>query len=277
MAAPAYVSAYVNMRATTSYVSQSSSGSTGLDVTTIDMDGAVRVGPVVFESEASFYAGAPAGITQAYYQDYVFYRHGSRFVYDLPDEAMRIRVGDITPDSTAFQTAPDLLGISVQKAYAELQPGKSIRPTGSHSFRVERPSEVDIIIDEVPFRHIRLFPGNYDLSEIPLRPGASNIKLVIVDDTGQRQTLEFRGFSGHELLAPGISEWSFNAGIKSLDQGVVQGGQPGRDPATEHDRCPQKQHFTAALLLLRQARCDRVLPDRHHHGGDLGYQCASGR
>ena len=40
---PADVSGYLNMRATAAYVSQSSSGSTGLDVTTVDLEGAVEV------------------------------------------------------------------------------------------------------------------------------------------------------------------------------------------------------------------------------------------
>ena len=224
---PANVSAYVNMRVTGAYVSQSSSGSTGIDATTVDLDGALRFRGFVLESEASLYAGAPAGLTQAYYQDYVFYRHGTRFVYDLPEEATRIRLGDFTPDYTGFQNAPDMLGLSVQQSYAQLQPGKTIRPTGSHSFSLERPSSVDIIIDKVLFRHIKLAPGNYDLSDIPLRAGANDVKLVIEDDTGARRTLEFNAFSGNELLAPGISEWSFNAGIKSYDQGAIQQGSPG--------------------------------------------------
>ncbi len=219
---PANVSGYLNMRATASYVSQASSGSTGLDVTTVDFDGAARFRGVVIEGEASLYAGTPAGLTETSYQDYVFYRHGTRLVYDLPEEATRIRVGDITPDYAGFQTVPDLFGLSVQQTYAQLQPGKTIRPTGSHSFSIERPSSVDIIIDDVLFRHIKLAPGNYNLSDIPLRAGANNVKLVIEDDTGARRTLEFSAFSGGELLAPGISEWSFNAGIKSYDQGAVQ-------------------------------------------------------
>ena len=220
------------MRAIAGYVSQSSSGNAGFDATQIDLQGAVRVGGTVLESEASLYAGSAAGLSQASYQDYVFYRHGTRLVYDLPENAMRIRVGDISPDYMAFQTAPDLLGLSVQQTYQQLQPGKSIRPTGSHSFRIERPSEVDIIIDNVLFRHIRLAPGNYDLSELPLRPGANNIKLAISDDTGARQTLEFTAFSGNELLAPGISEWSLSAGIKSFDAGVLTqpGGSGGANP-----------------------------------------------
>jgi outer membrane usher protein len=231
MARPAEMAGYLNMRATAAYVSQSSSGGTGMDVTTVDLDGAMRFRGAVLESEASFYAGAPAGLTQAYYQDYVFYRHGTRLVYDLPEDAMRIRFGDFAPDITGFQGGPDLLGVSIQQSYKQLQPGKTIRPTGSHSFSIERPSNVDIIIDGVLFKHIRLAPGNYNLSDIPLRAGANDVQLVIMDDTGTRRTLEFKAFSGNDLLAPGVSEWSFSGGIKSYDQGVVQlPGSPGAMP-----------------------------------------------
>ena len=218
---PAYVSAYLNMRLAASYVSQSSAGNTGAQAPALDFDGAVRVGPVVLEGEGAFSTGSPTEFAQNYFQTYVLYRRGTRLVYDLPEEAIRFRAGDITPEYAGFQTSSDLLGISAEKSYAQLQPGKSIRPTGAHSFRIERLSNVDIIVDEALFRRIRLAPGNYNLSDLPLRPGANNVKLVIEDDAGARQTLEFTAFSGNELLAPGISEWSVNAGIKSYDQGVA--------------------------------------------------------
>ena len=54
---PAYVSAYLNMRMAASYVSQSSSGSTGVEAPSFDFDGAMRIGPVVLESEGTFYTG----------------------------------------------------------------------------------------------------------------------------------------------------------------------------------------------------------------------------
>ncbi len=221
---PAYVSAYLNMHLTASYMGQSAYGGTGVEAPTIDFDGAVRVGPYVVEAEGTFYNPGSQWFSPGYFQDYIFYRRGTRLVYDLPDEAIRLRMGDVTPAYTGFQTAPDLLGISADVAYGQLQPQKSIRPTGAHSFRIERPSNVDILVDNVLMKHIRLGPGNYNLTDLPLNPGANNVKLIIEDDSGQRQTLEFTGFSGQELLAPGISEWSVNAGIKSYDMGVVESG-----------------------------------------------------
>ena len=156
----------------------------------------------------------------------MFYRRGTRLVYDMPDDAIRIRAGDVTPDFSGFQTSTDLLGISATKSYQQLQPGKSIRPTGASSFRIERPSTVDILIGDALVRRLRLGPGIYNLSDLPLQAGANDIKLVIEDDTGAKQTLEFTAFSGFELLAPGVSEWSAGAGVKSLDTGIVDLANP---------------------------------------------------
>ena len=218
---PAAVSAYLNMHVSMSYVSQNAHGGTGMESPSIDFDGAVRVGAYVLEGEASVYDQGTTWFGAASLQNYVFYRRGTRLVYDLPDEAIRFRAGDISPAYTGFQTAPDLIGISAETAYSQLQPQTSIRPTGAHSFRIERPSNVEILVDNVMVKHIKLNPGNYNLTDLPLNPGANNVKLIIEDESGERKTLEFNGFSGQELLAPGIGEWSFNAGFKSYDRGVA--------------------------------------------------------
>ena len=192
---------------------------TGFEAPTIDFDGAVRIAEYVLEAEGAFGSAGSQWFNPSYLQNYVFYRRGTRLVYDLPDEAIRVRAGDVSPQYTGLQTAPDLLGISADVAYAQLQPQKSIRPTGAHPFRVERPSNVDILVDNILVKRIRLGPGNYNLTDLPLNPRANNVKLIIEDDSGQRQTLEFTGFSGQELLSPGISEWSVSAGFKSYDTG----------------------------------------------------------
>ncbi len=222
---PAHVSAYLNMRLVTGYISQADYGSTGVESPSFDFDGAIHLGRVVLEGEATLSTGDVKGFAESYFDEYAFYRRGARLVYDLPEDAVRIRAGDVNPDFSGFQTAPDLLGISAEKSYAELQPGKSIRPTGQRSFRVERPSSVDIIIDGATVRRIKLLPGTYNVADLPLQPGVNNITLKIEEDTGARQTLEFTAFSAQELLAPGISEWSLAVGVKSADRGVREEGE----------------------------------------------------
>jgi outer membrane usher protein len=219
--APAYVSAYVNMRMAASYVSQSSSGSTGVESPSFDFDAAARIGRFVLEGEGTFNSGDAKGFSRNLFNEYAFYRRGTRLVYDMPEDAIRVRAGDVTPDFAGLQTSPDILGLAAGTNYTQLQPGKSIRPTGAQSFRIERPSTVDVIVGNALVRRLKLGPGIYNLSDLPLQGGANDIKLVITDDAGASRTLQFTAFSGYELLAPGMSEWSVSAGVKSLDNGIA--------------------------------------------------------
>jgi outer membrane usher protein len=259
---PAYASAWLNMSMVTSYVSQSSSGNTGVESPNFNFDGATRIGAFVLEGEGSFYTGNARGFAQNFFQDYVLYRRGTRLVYDMPEDAVRIRAGDVTPDFTGFQTSADLLGVSATKSYAQLQPGKSIRPTGAHSFRLERPSTVDILIGNALVRRLKLGPGIYNLSDLPLQAGANDIKLVIEDDTGTRQTIEFSAFSGYELLAPGTSEWFAGAGVKSLDTGIANyagattlGGTTFVNKTSNHSFYGQRAYHYSCIYAISLKPC----------------------
>jgi outer membrane usher protein len=191
------------MRAGLSYSSEPFLGEDGTTSSRLAFDGAVRWSDIVFESEASF---APED---------GFIRGASRFVYDMPEDALRFAAGDISPLKTEWQGGADLLGVSVEKSYQKLQPGRDIRPTGSRSFRIERPSNVDVVVNGHTVQRLHLRPGDYDLDDLPLTVGANDISLIIEDDVGHRRTLGFSVFSGRSLLAPGLSEWALSAGIAS--------------------------------------------------------------
>ncbi|MEZ5818629.1 MAG: fimbrial biogenesis outer membrane usher protein [Hyphomicrobiaceae bacterium] len=212
---PALFSAYLNMRGAVDYVSQTTRGEDGLESPRFDFDSAVRISNVVLENEFTWDTDNRKGFTQDYFNNYGFYRRGSRIVYDLPEHVLRFKVGDVYPGFTSFQTAPDLLGFTVERSYSALRPGQNIRPTGQQSFRIDRPSDVDIVVDGAIVRRVRLAPGNYNVNDLPLRPGANNVILQITEDTGQRRMLEFTVFSDRSLLAPGINEFQVSAGIRS--------------------------------------------------------------
>ena len=212
---PALFSAYLNTRAAVDYVSQTSQGETGAESPRFDFDAAARISNVVLESEFTWDTDNRKGFTEDYFNNYGFYRRGSRIVYDLPEHVLRFKVGDVYPGFTSFQSAPDLLGFTMERSYSTLRPGQNIRPTGQQSFRIDRPSDIDIIVDGAIVRRVRLAPGNYNVNDLPLRPGANNVILQITEDTGQRRTLEFTVFSDRALLAPGIDEFQVSAGVRS--------------------------------------------------------------
>ena len=195
------VSGYVNLNAAAQYTGKSLSGKAALSET-LGTAAAIRVLDVVIENEATYANGSVT-------------RQGTRAVYDNPDQALRYTLGDVSPQYVGLQGGSSFLGFSIEKSYAKLQPQKNIRPTGERSFRLEHPSEVDVIVNGQLVRRLQMPPGDHDISELPLRPGENVLKLEITDDTGQHTTLEFRVFFDHTLLAPGISEWAMAGGVVS--------------------------------------------------------------
>lgn len=201
LAEPALFAAYLNMRSGADYATQSFYSDEGTSGARIAFDGASRWNNIVLESSATF------DITDG------FERGTTRFVYDMPERAWRIQAGDVSPLKADYQGGSDLLGLSIEKSYQKLQPAANIRPTGSRSFRIERPSTVSVLINGHVTQRLQLRPGEYDLKDLPLASGANDITLLIEDDVGQKRTLDFTVFSGRSLLAPGISEWSVSAGF----------------------------------------------------------------
>jgi outer membrane usher protein len=197
------IAGYVNLRAGADYSSAPFGEEEAATRARVAFDGAMRWSDIVLESAAVFEA------------EDGFARGATRLVYDMPEEALRFAAGDISPLRADVQGGADLLGLSVEKSYRKLQPGRNIRPTGSRSFRIERPSNVDVLVNGHVVQRLNLRPGDYDLSDLPLAVGANDISLVIEDDVGQRRTLDFTVFSGRALLAPGVSEWAVSAGMAS--------------------------------------------------------------
>ncbi|NJO34027.1 MAG: hypothetical protein HC869_13675 [Rhodospirillales bacterium] len=74
---------------------------------------------------------------------------------------------------------------------------------------------MDVVINGAVVQHLRLPPGNYNLSDLPLAAGANEVQLVISDDTGDRRTLAFTTFFDSSLLAAGKSEWALSSGVPS--------------------------------------------------------------
>lgn len=217
-AQPAPVSGYLNIRAATDYVGTSFVGDTGLAAPRADFEGVLRWQDVVLEAEAAF-DGTRSDLTGKGHADdgsgHGFSRRSTRLVYDLPDDALRLQVGDINPAVTSLQRGSDLLGVSVERSLRKLRPGENIRPTGKRSFRIARPSTVKIELNGVVMRQLRLDPGEYDLDDLPLRGGANQIRLIITDDVGEQRTLDFTSYFDAALLGEGIAEWGLAAGVLS--------------------------------------------------------------
>jgi outer membrane usher protein len=214
---PAKLAAFLNLRAATDYIGMSPAGNEGLSAPRLDLEGATSWQGIVVEAETTY---EPDDVSIFGRTGQGFKRRGTRLIRDFQEDAIRVSAGDIYPAGAALQSTPDLLGFSIERSYGTLQPGRNIRPTSRRSFRIERPSNVDVEINGVIERRLKLDPGDYNLSDLPIRSGLNEVVLLISDDAGAQERLEFSVFRDGDLLEPGLSEWALSGGILStFDQG----------------------------------------------------------
>lgn len=203
-APPADGSAYLNIRGSLDWVQQGSDE--GLAAPITYLDGAIRAGGVVLESEANWQAGVAGPDLQ---------RRGTRLVYDDRRNLVRWAGGDLQTLARGFQSAPEIAGLSVSRFYSLLDPQTIIRPRGSRSFQLERRSVVEVRVNDQLVRRMELDPGTFDLRDFPFTQGSNDVKLTITDDAGRRETVDFSIFLDQAQLAKGLSEFGFYAGVRS--------------------------------------------------------------
>jgi outer membrane usher protein len=206
--APARVSGYINIRGAVDYVHQGAVG--GLGDPNFVLDSAIRFGRLVFENEANF---GPGSSEEGNMQ---FQREGSRIVFDDTARTMRWSLGDVQGQSSGFGSPGQVLGVSVFRTYSELAPQRFARPRGEREFVLNRASSVEAIVNGRSVRKIRLDPGTYKLSDFPFIEGSNDVRLIIEDDTGVREALNFNLFFDRTLLTPGLLEFSVTAGQTSV-------------------------------------------------------------
>jgi outer membrane usher protein len=199
---PADFAAYVNIRGSADYLH--SGPGDGFQDPVFFLDGAMNIGGVVAESEAFWQPGT-------FGPD--FQRQGSRLVYDDQKRLIRWTAGDLQPIARGFQSAPDIAGLSLFRSYSVLNPQQITRPRGDRSFRLDRPSTVEVSVNGQIVRRLQLNPGNYDLRDFPFAQGSNDIKLSILDDSGRTELLRFNVFLEQSQLAKGLTEFGVYAGV----------------------------------------------------------------
>ena len=140
-----------------------------------------------------------------------------RLIHDDPTRAIRYTAGDVAFMTTEFQGAVPLLGFSMERRFATLLPTRTVASTGPRSFVLSRPSRVTIFINGAMQRTFQLDPGRYGLSDFATIDGANDVRVEVVDDTGEREVFEFTLFLDATLLRPGETEFSVNAGYRRED------------------------------------------------------------
>jgi len=246
LAQPAKVSGYINLISGIDYLWGSdmpgvqSSSISGVGQR-MGFEGVARLYGIVLENRFLYEGNVdanicPTGARCIYQHEAGFKRQSSRAIYDFPEAQMRLSFGDTEPLAAPVQRSVEMIGVSLEKSPYKLAPGEVSGSTARTSLRLDRPSEVDVIVNGVVVQHLRLRPGTYNIRDLPLATGSNEIKLSIVDDTGARRTETFTTFGATNLLRAGTSEWAATAGVPSYLRDNERSYQNGEYMASSYLR-----------------------------------------
>jgi outer membrane usher protein len=207
---PANFSAFLNLSASGAYIWEGSQ----IDPPTINFDGAVRLGPVVFEGDAQL--GQSAGLTQ---DSYKFSRNYARLVYDQSEQFRRWFLGDLDPEIRGQQAFVSMGGIGVVRQKRRFNSFRSAILQSNRQLIVQRDSTVRFLRNGSLYREIRLQPGRYDFSSLPLIAGSNDIDIQVTDNTGAVQNLSYQQYLDPIDLDPGDFEYGAYIGPTSRQFG----------------------------------------------------------
>lgn len=203
---PSGFSAYLNLSAVETYVWNSES----TDPPTLDFDGAVRFGKVVFEGAAQL--GQSFGLTDSSYK---FTRNYARLVYDQPGSYRRFFVGDLDPEIRGQQAYVQMGGIGVLRQQRRFNTFRSAVLQANRQLVLQRESTVRFLRNGALYREIRLQPGRYDFGSLPLLAGSNDIAIQVTDNSGATQNLAYQQYLDPIDLDPGDYEYGAFLGSTS--------------------------------------------------------------
>lgn len=206
----AKTSAIVNVAAGTRYVHESKYLEPGFSATQVNVAAALNIYDLVLETGLRYSdnSGDKLGLND------------TRLTKDLIDKRVRLEAGDLTVPTSALQGNPGILGLAGFRNFG-LQPYEEYRTNPSQQFELQRAAQVQVYINGQFIRELRLLPGRYNLTDLPLQSAAGNdIILEIEYDSGDRDRVVFSAFYDFSLLKKGVTDFSLSVGPTSrIDDG----------------------------------------------------------
>jgi outer membrane usher protein len=201
---PEDFTAYLN----TNLVLTKRSDQDSLDKPSVFLNGAVRAGNVVFETDIQG--------RQSFDDDsYEVFRRYARVVYDQPEHYRRFFVGDLDPETRGRQGFAQIGGVGVVRQRQRFDSYRANALVGNRQLLLEENSTVRILRNGVLQRELVLDAGQYDVSNLPLEVGSNDIELEVVGQSGQLNTVRYSAYLDVIDLEPGDYEYGAYFGVNS--------------------------------------------------------------
>lgn len=149
------------------------------------------------------------------------------FTRDFPDTRTSLRLGDLSTRAVAIGRPVFFGGIQVSRNFG-LQPGFISRPIPTLAGSSSAPSTVELYINDVLRQTSQVPAGPFTLDNQALPDSAGQVRMVVRDILGRESVVEHSFFSSNAMLAPGLSDWSVEAGALRRNLGLPNAGYSER-------------------------------------------------
>ncbi|MDM0117586.1 fimbria/pilus outer membrane usher protein [Variovorax sp. J22R133] len=131
--------------------------------------------------------------------------------YDLPDRMETVVVGDTIGVAGGWSRPVRYGGVRWGRDFGT-QPGFVTLPQISLAGEAALPSTVEVLVNNARRSSQPLQPGPFDLPNVPIVTGAGEVGLVVRDLLGRETVVSQSYYASPRLLAPQLSDFSFEAG-----------------------------------------------------------------
>ncbi len=136
-----------------------------------------------------------------------------RAIHDWPEKAVRLTMGETQSFNSRLLLSDRIYGVKYARDF-NLQPTKVTEPTSEYTFFLERDSTVQVYVNGQEVTTLKLVAGPQSVLNFPLQTGLNENVLKNTNELGEQQTLMFNSVRGPNLLAPGLTEFAYSAGVR---------------------------------------------------------------
>jgi outer membrane usher protein len=148
-------------------------------------------------------------------------RLDTSYMSDQPDNMTSLRIGDaISRPPTSIGRPLRFAGLQFGSNFLT-QPGLVTMPVPTLYGQAALPSTVDLYVNNVLQSRHAASPGPFSVTTAPLMAGDGELLLKVTDLSGREQVISQRYYASTVLLAPGLSDWSIEAGALRLNYGLL--------------------------------------------------------
>ncbi len=142
------------------------------------------------------------------------------FTRDFADINATLRLGDSITRGSLLGRNVYFGGVQYGTNFA-LTPGFISQPLPTISGLSAAPSTVELYVNNVLRQTTNVPTGPFTLTNLPTFNGGGEARLVVRDLLGRETVVTQPFFSSAQLLAPGLQDWSVEAGALRRDLGIV--------------------------------------------------------